>query len=312
MTSPEKNENTNKDWETPAYAGLMFSLQPYKDRLEEKRGYKLNSRPREIDVRIIDKLSDRGDRMEHAIAYIFEKHNLVELKNPYENLNIDVVWKGISYAAQYKSRGVDDTTGEKGVNIVSMRDVTLTFLRISRPDDLFELMEASGYKIEKKFPGVYYISGMADIKMQIIVGRELAGDEFVPLRVQRKNASDDDIKKFMKLVGGLRESDDREMADMIMQISISENQDTYDRLKKEDPDMCRALRDLMKDEIQEEFSNHYQAGANASQEDTVRRMLRKNKPISEILDFTDVSEARIEELAEELGVKVVRDSDVLV
>ena len=76
--------------------------------------------------------------------------------------------------------------------------------------------------------------------------------------------------------------------------------------------MCRALRDLMKDEIQEEFSNHYQAGANASQEDTVRRMLRKNKPISEILDFTDVSEARIEELAEELGVKVVRDNDVLV
>ena len=72
--------------------------------------------------------------------------------------------------------------------------------------------------------------------------------------------------------------------------------------------MCRALRDLMKDEIQEEL----ESSVSAAQEDTVRRMLRKNKPISEILDFTDVSEARIEELAEELGVKVVRDSDVLV
>lgn len=75
--------------------------------------------------------------------------------------------------------------------------------------------------------------------------------------------------------------------------------------------MCRALRDLMKDEIQEEFSYHYRAGANASQEDMVRRMLRKSEPISKILDYTDVSEARIEELAEELGVKVVRDNDVL-
>jgi hypothetical protein len=40
-------------------------------------------------------------------------------------------------------------------------------------------------------------------------------------------------------------------------------------------------------------------------------MLRKSEPISEIFDYTDVSEARIEELAGELGVKVVRDNDVL-
>ena len=44
--------------------------------------------------------------------------------------------------------------------------------------------------------------------------------------------------------------------------------------------MCTALRDLMKNEIQEEFSNHYKAVANAFQEETVRRMLRKNEPIS--------------------------------
>ena len=50
------------------------------------------------------------DRMDNAIAFLFEKHNIIELKNPYEKLNIDVVWKGISYAAQYKSKGYDDTT----------------------------------------------------------------------------------------------------------------------------------------------------------------------------------------------------------
>ena len=50
-------EASNRDWETSAYVGLMFSLAKYKNRLEERRGFKLNSKPREIDVRIIDKLS---------------------------------------------------------------------------------------------------------------------------------------------------------------------------------------------------------------------------------------------------------------
>ena len=95
----KRKKQTNRDWETASYAGLMFSLSEYKDRLEEQRAFKLNSKPREIDVRIIDKKYDEDDRMDNAIAYLFEKHNIIELKNPYEKLNIDVVWKGISYAA---------------------------------------------------------------------------------------------------------------------------------------------------------------------------------------------------------------------
>lgn len=115
--------------------------------------------------------------MDNAIAYIFEKHNIVELKNPNEPLNIDIVWKGISYAAQYKSRGYDDTSKNHGINIVSMKDITLTFLRISKPVALFDELSKSGYGLEQRFPGVYYVFGIADIKMQIVVGNELEGDD---------------------------------------------------------------------------------------------------------------------------------------
>ena len=94
----------------------MFSVRKYKDRLSETHGVKLNSKTREIDVRIIDKKATRSSqnemtrtdreteetgRIDNAIAYFFERHNLIELKNPRENLNIDVFWKGVRPKRRY-------------------------------------------------------------------------------------------------------------------------------------------------------------------------------------------------------------------
>ena len=56
----------NKDRETASFAALMFSIRDYKDRLTETHGVKLNSRSREIDVRIIQ--STHTTRINNAIA----------------------------------------------------------------------------------------------------------------------------------------------------------------------------------------------------------------------------------------------------
>ena len=260
----------NKDWETASFAALMFSIREYKDRLSETRGIKLNSKSREIDVRIIDKhapavtpTTDGTEeqtaektvakqvecgRINNAIAYFFERHNLIELKNPRENLNIDVFWKGISYAAQYKSRGYDDTTNEYGVNIRQMNDITLTFLRVTKPEKLLSYLLAHGYSISQKFSGVYYISGIAELKIQIVVGCELEGDEFIPLRVQKENASEEDIRKFIEMCGGLTEQADKDMAENVMQVSIANNQETYKKIVEETK-MSKALEVLMADKL---------------------------------------------------------------
>lgn len=272
----------NTDWETPNFAALMFVLHKYKDRLAEQHGLTLNSATREIDVRIIDKwrgqqlkqatasnsqnASNNADsqnsqtgsggvngkaagRIDNAIAHIFETHNLFELKNPGEKLNIDTVWKGISYAAQYKSDGKNDFTGEQGVNVKLMSDITLTFMRVVKPVELFKYMKTLGYRVERKFPGVYYIFGMADIKMQIVVGSELKGDEFIPIRVQNKNASEEDIRKFIEMCEALKKENKpyyTEMARAVMQVSIENNRETYERILE---DIMNALEDLMKDRI---------------------------------------------------------------
>ena len=283
----------------------MLSLDKYRDRLVEQRGYKLNAKPREIDIRIIDQDYDGADRMDNAIAHLFERHNLVELKDPYENLDIDVIWKGISYAAQYKSSGYDDTCKKSGVDAVPMSDVTLTFLRASKPRKLFGLLASYGYGVRQEFPGVYYIKGMADIKMQVVVGRELRGEEFAPIRVQRKNADDRDVRIFTELIEKLSDSHSRELADSVMQVSIMENKGLYDRLMEEEPIMCKALRELMNDQIEREKSEAVSKAvidtANATQEKIAKRMIEKKRPFEEIFEFTSVPIERLRELADMLA-----------
>ena len=297
----EIEDKKSRDWESGLFAGLMLALDRYKDRLKEERAYKLNAKPREIDVRIIDQDYRGEERMENAIGYMFEKHNLVELKDPYEQLNIDVAWKGISYAAQYKSSGYDDTLKKGGVDIIPMKDVTLTFLRISKPEKLFNHMAASGYGVEEKFPGVYYITGMADIKMQVVVGRELKGKEFVPLRIQKKNAADEDIKAFAEWIENLKDVHTRELADSVMQISVTENKDLYDRLLEEDSSMCRALRELMNDQIEKEKSEAVTNARNATQEDIAKKMIEVGDPLDKISKITSVTMDRLNELVKMLA-----------
>ena len=264
------NTVKNKDWETASFAALMFSIRDYKDRLTETHGVKLNSRSREIDVRIIDQ-SAHADRINNAIAYFFERHNLIELKNPRENLNIDVFWKGISYAAQYKSSGYDDTTKKSGVDIKPMSDITLTFLRITKPEKLLSYLENHGFSLSQKFAGVYYVSGVAELKIQIVVGAELEGDEFVPLRVQKEKAAEDDIRKFIEMCGELRDQADKDMADTIIQISISNNKKTYERLKEEN-DMSQALEELMEDRITARVAESRAEGRKEERADLLSRL----------------------------------------
>ncbi|MBR5376221.1 MAG: hypothetical protein IK139_02975, partial [Lachnospiraceae bacterium] len=185
------NEHNYSDRESGTFGGLMLSLREYRDRLEVHRGFKLNSKPRELDCLIIDKKDD-AEPMDNDIARIFAKHNIVELKNPFEPLTVDTVWKVISYAAQYKSSG-------KRLDEIKTEDVTITILRASRPRKALKMLKKSGYKVDNTYPGIYYISGMADFRTQIVVSSELEGDEFVPLRIQRLGADNKDIQVFQAI-----------------------------------------------------------------------------------------------------------------
>ena len=224
----------NNDWESANYEALMFSLRPYESKLSVTRNSKLNSKDREIDVRIITDLpaAEQAELKNHAIARAFKKHNIVELKNPGEALSINTFWKGISYAAQYKSDGKDDSTGEKGVNAKPMSDITLTFLRVIKPVTLFKHITEHGFSVEAStsFKGIYYVSGIPELLIQVVAASELEGNEFVALRVQKKNAKEEDIRKFLQLCKEAENPADKYMADTVLQVSIVNNRDTYEKI----------------------------------------------------------------------------------
>ena len=59
---------------------------------------------------------------------------------------------------------------------------------------------------------------------------------------------------------------DRRSVDNILQISVSVNKETYARLRKEDSDMCEALRELMKDDFDKATEEANKRALKAEQE----------------------------------------------
>ena len=47
-------------------------------------------------------------------------------------------------------------------------------------------------------------------------------------------------------------TENRQNADAVLHVSISANDEAHENVKRTGPDMCEALNNLMKDEIQEE------------------------------------------------------------
>ena len=105
-------------------------------------------------------------------------------------------------------------------------------------------------KIERRYPGIYYIRGcQAMPDTQIVVTRRL-DEKHRALRVLSKKAMEEDVQGFIKEATRLTEPGDRSNADAVMQVSVSANKALYEKIRRCNPRMCEALRELMKDEIE--------------------------------------------------------------
>ena len=273
-------ERTFTDRESGAFGGLMLSLAEYQERLDVHTGYKLNRKPREIDCVIIDK-KDPARPMHNAIARMFSRHNIIELKNPNETLNVDTIWKVISYAAQYKS---------EGNGIIRTSDVTITLLRAAKPTKALKDLAASGYRVQNSYPGIYYISGMVDFRTQIVVTRELEGDEFAPLRIQRKNADREDYRRFLKSITASVEASATGYIEMVLKYGIYDERtalrDAMEELTKEETDMKKKMSmydELMlffKDDIDKQVAEG-EARGEARGEAERKRLTQENARLQE-------------------------------
>lgn len=229
------------DWHSGFYAAACFVLmdEPY----ELLKEYELNKQPIRIDVLI----KSRADfTTSKDIAQIFRRINVVEYKNPTDSLNYTQYYKTVSYACLYiGNNAIKDK--------VRPKDVTISIFRDRYPKKLFKQLAENGCSVKKYKPGIYYVEGKVLFPTQIIVINQLKGDEYLAFKSLSDLFSAKDAMKFVDIVKNKRNTANHEYLDAILQVSINVNRNMYNELRRRDPMMCQALKELLKEEIQEEI-----------------------------------------------------------
>ena len=238
---PDKIE---RDYWHPGFLGAMeIEFREYRNVLIFDDEHSLSKEPLKMDLLIIRK--DKSVSITNQIGEIFREHNVWEYKSPDDGLTIDDYYKTVGYVCLYKGLG-------KTVNEIPGEELTVSLARDEHPYKFFATILESGGVIEQRYPGVYYIREIVKMPTQVIVTSELEHEIHPSLRVLTKRLEEKDAERFIQLAGTFTESGDRHNADAILKVSMSANRAVYEELKRRDPFMCEALRELMKEEIQEE------------------------------------------------------------
>ena len=239
-----KNAPDKLQWH-PAFcaaAGLEFHEDI--ERLELKPEYNLSKEPIRIDLLIIKEESDR--RIKNEIGHIMRNYNVIEYKSPEDALTIDDFYKTVGYACLYKGYG-------EYVDAVPINELTISIFRETRPEKMFLTLQKQGHTIEEKYPGIYYVTEHLPFPAQIIVTHELEPGEHRSLRILSNHAKKEDVEEFLKKAEEMNMPRDRQNVEAVLQVSVKANDELYREIRR-DANMCDALRELMKDDIEREVS----------------------------------------------------------
>ncbi|MBQ9232749.1 MAG: hypothetical protein IJ167_01760 [Lachnospiraceae bacterium] len=277
----------NIKWHPGFYGSIEYILKLYKKTLFFDTEYVLSKESVVMDMLIIKKKKDIV--IDNPIGQIFRKYNIVEYKSPRDELSIDDLYKTIGYAGLYKGNG-------KSVNEIPADDMSISIFRHSYPRELFKSLNELSAEIDEVYPGIYYVKGIINIPLQIVVTKRLEKGKFEALKILAPDADEDEVRKFISDIEGLEDKDDKLNADAVLQVSVSANRELYEKIRSEN-DMYEALKELMKDEIDKTV--------NEALDNTAINMLKKNDPLSKITEYTELSQDAVIELAKSIGVSVV-------
>lgn len=229
-------------WHPAFCAAAKIELLSNKNELDFKQEYNLSQKPLQIDLLIIEKV--QNVIIQNEIGHLFKRYNVIEYKSPGDGMTIDDFFKTVGYAYIYKG------LGEK-VNQIPLNELTVSLFREEKPKKLMDELEKCGCRIEKVAEGIYYVYGLL-IAAQIVVTKELDNAKHSSLRVLSAKAQEQDIRDFINVVKDFTEPGDKADADAVLQVSVSENMALYNDIMGRCPEVCEALRTLMKDEIAQE------------------------------------------------------------
>ena len=272
------SENKNTQWHPAFCAAMCLELVKNKAELVFNKEYNINSKPLQMDLLVVKKSANVV--IENELGKIFRRHNIIEFKSSNDGLNLDVYMKVLGYAYIYKAQ-------EKYVNEIMPEDITLTFVRESYPRELFKWFSCNNYVVEEPYSGIYYIHKDGFFATQIVVMKELSKDNHLYLTSITRKMNKEDAESLAKAVAGLKNKEDKDNADAVLQVAMKANKQLFQMLKEDDV-MCDALREFFKDELQD-------ANANGKAEDIIE-LLKDVGDVSEGLSRIIYNQKDIEVL----------------
>ena len=228
---PEKQQPADGkllQWHPAFYADLQIEFREEKEKLKFEREYLLSSKPMAIDVLIIKN-----------IGKIFRKYNIIEYKSPSDSLSVDDFYKVYGYTNFYKA-----DTGK--VNEIPIQELTITLVSKRYPRELIRhLKEVRHYTIDNPEEGIYYVIGDI-LPIQILVTNRLSPEKNLWLYSLTDTLKDMSVTR--RLLEDYKKNKEDQLYQAVMEIIVKANEN---RLKEGKRDMCNALLELMKDELDE-------------------------------------------------------------
>lgn len=234
-------EELKTQWHSAFCSAMELVLEDDREYLAFIREYNLNTKPLEIDLLIIKKL--RTHQVKVEIGRIFKEHNIFEYKSPEDGLNIDTFYKVNAYAALYKASA-------SHVDEIKANSVTVTMVRDGKPEKLLDDLPKEGYTVTNPYKGIYYIGSKTNFATQIVVSKELTGEQYVWLKALTKKLDQERARLLVEQAMKRKSQRSRQLVDSVLAAIIRANKELFGKLK-EDAKMCEALRELMEEELNE-------------------------------------------------------------
>lgn len=232
-------EEAKIQWHAAFVSAMDLELAQNRSDLVYHKEYNLNKKPLEVDLLVIKKDSDI--EIANEIGKLFRRHNIVEYKSPLAHLNIDTFYKAGAYAGLYKAYG--ETVDER-----KAQDITVSLIRENKPVRLFAYFREQGISFTNPYKGIYYVTGTVLFPTQIIVTKELNKEAHIWLKALSGEMEKEQMRRLLEQVDTLHLKLDRELADSVLQVSISANRQVVEELRG-DGNMCQALLEIMEPEI---------------------------------------------------------------
>ncbi len=287
-------------WHPAFCAATELELRQDLDVLELIPEYNLSKKPLQIDLVIIKKM-DWKRTLQNEIGHIMRGHNILEYKGPGDELTIDSFFKVIGYASLYKAQGI-------AVNKIPASEVTVSFFRNAYPKALFQELKKEGYILKKMYPGIYYVRGKVPFPVQVVVTSQLERKAHCSLRVLTTQVEMQDAELFLEQIHYLESKNERSNIDSVLQVSVNANKQVYSLLRRQN-EMCEALRELMKDEIEKELENKLEQGEKLQLIRQVIKKLQKGNSVEETSDMLEEEPENIRKIYE-IAATMAPDYDV--